>query len=87
MLIYIKLTADFAADKNASGLEVVCPMPAEVQRVSCEYEKAPVPASSQTWDWQEKARKLVWRFRRVAGASSHTLKASIHHPMVIFVSK
>ena len=76
MLIFIKLQANFASDKIASGLELVCPMPPAVQRVSCDFEKPPVPASSQSWDWQERARRLVWKFKRISGGTSHTLKVS-----------
>ena len=75
VLIYIRVQAEFGGDKNASGLEVICPMPQEVQRVSCSYEQEPKPAGSQTWDWQEKARKLVWKFKRFQGGSHHVLKA------------
>lgn len=74
MLIYIRVQAQYGSDKNASGLEVVCPMPQEVQRVSCSYEQEPKPSNSQSWDWQEKARKLVWKFKRFQGGSTHVLK-------------
>jgi hypothetical protein len=33
--------------------------------------KALGPAS---WDWQERAHKLVWKFKRVQGGTDHTLK-------------
>ena len=32
------------------------------------------PTASQSWDWQEKARRLVWKFKRVQGNSEHMLK-------------
>lgn len=35
--------------------------------------KALGPAS---WDWQERAHKLVWKFKRVQGGTDHTLKVS-----------
>lgn len=72
--MYIKLRADFAADKAASGLEMVIPFPKDVQRVSCELDKESKPAGLQTWDWQEKARRLVWKFKKVQGGSEHTLR-------------
>ena len=28
----------------------------------------------QAWDWQERARKLVWKLRKVAGGSERTLR-------------
>ena len=74
--MYIKVQAEFAGDKNASGLEVVCPMPQEVQRVTCDYEREPKPAGSQSWDWQEKAHRIVWKFKRVQGGSTHVLRVS-----------
>ena len=74
VLIYVKVRAEFAADKNASGLELVCPMPPEVQRVACDYEREPKPPQVQSWDWQERAHRLVWKFKRVQGGTEHTLK-------------
>jgi hypothetical protein len=76
-LIFIKMRADFASDKAASGLEMVIPFPKEVQRVSCDFDKEPKPAGTQTWDWQEKARRLVWKFKKVQGGSEHTLRVRI----------
>ena len=32
------------------------------------------PSGSQSWDWQEKARRLVWKFKRVQGNTEHMLK-------------
>ena len=32
------------------------------------------PAGNQTWDWQEKAGKLVWRFKRLPAGAEATLK-------------
>ena len=74
VLIFIRVQAQYGSDKNASGLELVCPMPQEVQRVSCSYDQEPKPAGSQSWDWQERARKLVWKFKRFQGGSTHVLK-------------
>ncbi len=79
MLIYIRVQAQYGGDKNASGLEVVCPMPQEVQRVSCTYDQEPKPSGSQTWDWQEKARRLVWKFKRFQGGNTHVLKVHTNH--------
>jgi hypothetical protein len=73
-LVYIKLRAEFANDKAANGLEMVIPFPKEVQRVSCDIDKEAKPAGVQTWDWQEKARRLVWKFKKVQGGSEHTLR-------------
>ena len=33
-----------------------------------------VGGCAQAWDWQERARKLVWKLRKVAGGSEHTLR-------------
>ena len=38
-IIFIKVRAEFGHEKSAAGLEVVVPMPRQVQRVSCEYDK------------------------------------------------
>ena len=38
-IIFIKVRAEFAHEKSAAGLEVVVPMPRQVQRVTCEYDK------------------------------------------------
>lgn len=76
-LIFIKVRADFASDKAASGLEMVIPFPKEVQRVSCDFDKEPKPAGTQSWDWQEKARRLVWKFKKVQGGSEHQLRVRI----------
>jgi len=54
--------------------QVVVPMPAAVQRVSCSYQTEPKPAGSQTWDWQERQRRLVWKFKKVPGGTEHTLQ-------------
>jgi hypothetical protein len=54
--------------------QVVVPMPAAVERVSCSYPAEPQPRGSQTWDWQEKQRRLVWKFKKVPGGSEHTLQ-------------
>lgn len=51
-------------------------MPSAVQRVSCSYQAEPVPKGSQTWDWQERQRRLVWKFKKVAGATEHTLQVT-----------
>lgn len=37
--ISIRISPEFGADKAASGLEVVVPMPREVQRVNCDSLK------------------------------------------------
>ena len=37
--ISIRISPEFSADKSASGLEVVVPMPREVQRVNCDNLK------------------------------------------------
>jgi hypothetical protein len=54
--------------------QVVVPMPAAVERVSCSYPAEPQPRGSQTWDWQEKQRRLVWKFKKVPGGSEHTIQ-------------
>lgn len=60
---------------NKSGsLQVVVPMPAAVQRVSCSYPAEPQPRGSQAWDWQEKQRRLVWKLNKLAGGTEHTLQ-------------
>ncbi|KAK9824001.1 hypothetical protein WJX72_006898 [[Myrmecia] bisecta] len=74
-VIFIKVRADFGSDKVASGLEVVIPMPKDVQRLSCEYENKDIKGGiTQSWDWQEKAHRLVWKFNKVPGGTEHTLK-------------
>ena len=70
--------ADFGGDKAASGLEVAVPMPKEVSRVHCELPRDLKPPGSQSWDWQERGRRLLWKFRRVQGGSEHTLKVCTH---------
>ena len=35
--MFIKLRAEFAAGKAASGLEIAIPMPAEVSRLACDH--------------------------------------------------
>ena len=70
----IKVRAEYDNAKAASGLEVVIPMPRAVQRVSCMFATEPRPAGSQSWDWQEKQRRLVWKFKKVPGATEHTLR-------------
>ena len=52
-------------------------MPAAVERVSCSYPAEPQPRGSQTWDWQEKQRRLVWKFKKVPGGSEHTLQVRL----------
>ena len=46
-VVFIKLRAEFADNKAASGLEVVVPMPPEVQRLSCDHatEARPMPVA------------------------------------------
>ncbi len=73
-VIFIKVRADFGADKAAAGLEVVVPMPREVQRVSCEYEQDVQPIGNQSWDWQEKQHRLVWKHKKVKGSTEWTLR-------------
>ena len=77
-VIFIKLRADFASDKAATGLEVIVPMPKEVQRVSCEYEQDVQPIGNQTWDWQEKQHRLVWKHKKVKGSTEWTLRVGPH---------
>ena len=36
-IVYIKLRAEYAESKAASGLEVVVPMPPEVSRLACDH--------------------------------------------------
>lgn len=77
-VITIRITPDFGGDKAASGLEVVVPMPREVARVHCELGRdAKSGAAGQTWDWQERARRLVWKFKRVQGSLEHTLRVRL----------
>ena len=46
-----------------------------MQRVSCDPDPVHAkPAGNQTWDWQEKAGKLVWRFKRLPAGAEATLK-------------
>jgi len=77
VLLIIKLRAEYGSDKSASALEVVVPMPPAVQRVSCSYISEPKPLGSQSWDWQEKQRRLVWKFKKAAGGTEHTLQARL----------
>ena len=49
-------------------------MPKEVQRVSCEYEQDVQPIGNQTWDWQEKQHRLVWKHKKVKGSTEWTLR-------------
>lgn len=79
-VIFIKLRADFGSDKAAAGLEVVVPMPREVQRVSCEYEQDVQPIGNQTWDWQEKQHRLVWKHKKVKGSTEWTLRVCPRYP-------
>jgi hypothetical protein len=141
--ISIRISPEFGADKAASGLEVLVPMPREVQRVNCDSLKpsqaSGLPPTARavsfeqgspsgallslrsccslhahqpkgylrrqpscwegalmeqkaanqiinelgaaaqvlgpvSWDWQERAHKLVWKFKRVQGGTDHTLK-------------
>lgn len=76
-IVFIKLRAEFAESKAASGLEVVVPMPPEVSRLACDHATDVKPAGSQSWDWQEKARRLVWKFKRVQGNTEHMLKVRV----------
>ncbi len=55
-------------------LQVVVPMPGSVQRVSCSYPAEPASRGSQSWDWQERQRRLVWKFKKVPGGTEHTLQ-------------
>ncbi|CAK0735756.1 hypothetical protein CVIRNUC_000634 [Coccomyxa viridis] len=72
--ISIRISPEFGSDKAASGLEVVVPMPREVQRVSCDNLKPSQTLGPASWDWQERAHKLVWKFKRVQGGADITLK-------------
>ncbi|KAK9810642.1 hypothetical protein WJX73_006618 [Symbiochloris irregularis] len=76
-VLFIKLRAEFADSKAAAGLEVVCPLPHEVSRLSCEHHTEVKPSGSQSWDWQERARRLVWKFKRVQGGTEHVLKVRV----------
>jgi hypothetical protein len=78
-IINIRISSDFSPDKAASGLEVVVPMPREVQRVHCELARDAKPTGGQSWDWQERTHKLVWKFKRVQGSSDHNLRVRAHH--------
>lgn len=73
-VLLIKVRAEYESTKAASGLEVVLPMPRSVQRVSCMYDAEPKPSGSQSWDWQEKQRRLVWKFKKVPGATEYSLR-------------
>jgi AP-4 complex subunit mu-1 len=76
-IIFVKVRAEYSPDKASSGLEVVVPMPREIQRVSCEYETEVRPPGNQTWDWQEKQHKLVWRHKKVQGGTEHILRVRV----------
>lgn len=65
-----------SATSRVCTRQVVVPMPSVVQRVSCSYQAEPTPRGSQTWDWQEKQRRLVWKFKKVPGGTEHTLQVS-----------
>lgn len=73
------MVAEFGADRAASGLEVSVPMPAQVARVHAELPRDLKPPGSQSWDWQERARRLVWKFRRVQGGSDSSLRVRAAH--------
>lgn len=77
VIVVIKLRCEYGADKSASSLEVVVPLPPPVQRVSCSSGSGSKLPSGQVWDWQEKQRRLVWKFKKAAGCSEHTLKARL----------
>lgn len=52
-------------------------MPREVSRVNCElgrYAPKSGAAAGQSWDWQERARRLVWKFKRVEGGVEQNLR-------------
>lgn len=57
-VLFIKLRAEFAESKAAAGLEVVCPLPHEVSRLSCEHHTEVSGAG------QGCARLQLWRTAR-----------------------
>ncbi len=85
-VIFIKVRADFGGDKAAAGLEVVVPMPREVQRVSCEYEQDVQPIGNQSWDWQEKQHRLVWKHKKVKGGTEWTLRVR-HESCILCITR
>ena len=54
--ISIRISPEFGADKAASGLEVVVPMPREVQRVNCDSLKP-----SQASDFVHTVRPMSFK--------------------------
>lgn len=77
VVLVIKLRCEYGSDKSASSLEVVVPLPPPVQRVSCSSGAGSKLPLGQSSDWQEKQRRLVWKFKKAAGSTDHTLQARL----------
>lgn len=78
VILDIQLHCSYGADKSASSLEVLIPLPPPVQRVSCTSPAGtPKLPPGQTWDWLEKQRRLVWKFSKAQGSARYSLKARL----------
>ncbi|GMH33164.1 hypothetical protein BSKO_00998 [Bryopsis sp. KO-2023] len=75
----LKVRCELPRDKGASALEVEVPMPKSVQRVSCDGSFA---KGQQIWDWKEKTRTLVWKFKSMKGGEEALLavRATLDKP-------
>ena len=68
--VTLKVKSEIPKEHMANGLEVELPMPKSVERVNCEVGRK----VGQMWDWNDKTRKLLWRFKTMRGGEDGVLK-------------
>lgn len=65
--ITVKVRCELPKDRAANALEIEVPLPKSVERTNCEGSR------DQTWDWKEKTRTIVWRFKSMKGGDEAVL--------------
>lgn len=87
LTLYLRLRAEYPANKAATGVEVRLPLPRAVQRVHLETEGpregrglslgSGKAAFAQTAEWAERERQLVWDLQHLRGGQEAVLKARL----------
>lgn len=85
--LYIRIQADYDAQKRATGVEVILPLPPTVSRAHIELDseenEGPILSKlagtsfGQKAEWHANDSKISWNLRNLSGGQEHILRARL----------
>jgi len=72
--LIIKVRADVPESNYGGNVIIACPVPRGTSSVVCDLEKG---VAGQTWEYDAKDRKVLWKVKKFKGGLEHMLRAKI----------